>query len=81
VATHALQALSEAADDVENQRTIEDGLAKIAENVRHVRSAEMRPEIHDLTTRSMRHQSGKPGAGVSWRTWSCREYLPTTRRS
>jgi hypothetical protein len=39
VATHALEALSEAADDVEDQRAIGDGLAKIAESVRHVLEA------------------------------------------
>jgi hypothetical protein len=36
VATHSLEALSEAADDVEYQRAIGDGLAKIAESVCHV---------------------------------------------
>jgi hypothetical protein len=39
VATHALEALSEAADDVEYQHAIGDGLAKIAESVRHVLEA------------------------------------------
>ena len=44
------------------------------------RSGEIVPMIQDLTTQSMRVQSGNSGAGRSSRTWDSNEYLPMTRR-
>ena len=40
----------------------------------------MVPTIHDLTTQSIRTQSGEVGAKVSVSTWSARVYLPTRRK-